>query len=67
MQEPIEIAGVQIKPGERRLVQVPVAQRLTTGDVEINAVVIHGRKPGPRLFVSAALALRPKSGSSTHL
>jgi len=55
MQETIEIAGEKIAPGERRIVQVPVAQRLTTGDVEINAVVIHGRKPGPRLFVSAAL------------
>ena len=55
MTETVEIAGVAIAPGERRIVQVPVAQRLTTGDVEITAVVIRGRKPGPRLFVSAAI------------
>jgi len=55
MNEPITIAGETIAPGERRKVSVKVAQRITTGDVEIPAVVIHGRRPGPRLFVSAAL------------
>jgi len=55
MNDPVEIAGETIAPGERRQIRVPVAQRLTTGDVEIPAVVVHGRKPGPRLFVSAAL------------
>lgn len=53
--ETIEIAGEQIAPGERKKVSVRVAQRMTTGDVEIPAVVVRGRRPGPRLFVSAAL------------
>jgi len=34
---------------------VPVAQRLTAGDVEIPVGIVHGRTSGPRLFVSAAL------------
>lgn len=55
MSEVIEVAGVPIAPGERKTVRVPVAARLTSGNVEIPAVVIRGRRPGPRLFVSAAL------------
>lgn len=55
MSEAIEIAGESIAPGERKRVSVKIAQRLTTGDVEIPAIVVHGRTPGPRLLVSAAL------------
>lgn len=55
MNEPIRVAGETVAPGERRRVSVKVAQRMTTGDVEIPAVVVHGRRPGPRLVVSAAL------------
>jgi hypothetical protein len=55
MTEPIEIAGVRIQPGRSAVIRVPVTQRLTTGQVEIAARVVHGRRPGPRLFVSAAL------------
>ncbi len=55
MSDDIEIGGVRIAPGERRTLRVPVAQRLTAGDVEIPAAVVRGREPGPRLFVSAAL------------
>lgn len=55
MSDDLTIAGETIAPGERKKVSVRVAQRMTTGDVEIPAVVVRGRKPGPRLFVSAAL------------
>jgi len=53
--ETIEIAGVRVAPGERAVVRVPVAQRLVAGEVEIPGCIVHGRRPGPRLFVSAAL------------
>ncbi len=53
--ESIKIAGVKFAPGESGMVRVPVAQRLVAGQVELTAHVFHGRKPGPRLFVSAAL------------
>jgi predicted deacylase len=52
---PLRIAGTEVMPGERRNVRIPVARRLTSGDVEIPACVINGLRPGPRLFVCAAL------------
>jgi len=53
--ESVHIAGNEIAPGERATVVIPVARRLTTGDVEVPACVINGRRTGPRLFVSAAI------------
>lgn len=55
MKDTVEIAGVTIPPGERRTLQITVAQRLTAGDVEIPVAIVNGRLPGPRLFVSAAI------------
>ena len=55
MSAPIEIAGESIAPGESKIVRVPVTQHLTAGEVELTGHVVHGRQPGPRLFVSAAL------------
>jgi predicted deacylase len=55
MSEAVVVSGTSFAPGERGTVRVPVAQQLTTGDVEIPVGVVHGKKSGPRLFVSAAL------------
>jgi predicted deacylase len=55
MTETIRIADVEFAPGQSGIVRVPVAERLVAGQVELTAHVLHGRKPGPRLFVSAAL------------
>ena len=55
MNESIVVDSVSIAPGQRKTVRVPVAQRLTAGDVEIPIEVINGRSPGPKLFVCAAL------------
>lgn len=52
---PIEIAGIQIKPGEIKKIEVPVAKLYTNTDVSIPVVVYHGRKEGPTVFVSAAV------------
>ena len=49
------IAGTPIAPGERQTVRIPVAKRMTSGQVEIPACVVRGRRPGPVLFVCAAL------------
>jgi predicted deacylase len=51
----IVVSGVSVAPGERGTVRVPVAQQLTAGEVEIPVGIVHGKKSGPRLFVSAAL------------
>jgi uncharacterized protein len=50
-----EIAGQQIAPGERRNVQIPVVTLYTNTPVTLPVRVVHGRRPGPTLFVSAAL------------
>jgi predicted deacylase len=55
MSEPVQIAGETIRAGESRILRVPVTQHMTAGQVELAAHVVHGRRPGPRLFVSAAL------------
>jgi predicted deacylase len=65
MSAPIEIAGVSIRPGESRVLRVPVTQHMTAGQVELAAHVVHGRRPGPRLFVSAALHGDEINGTET--
>ncbi|MYM65087.1 succinylglutamate desuccinylase/aspartoacylase family protein [Pseudomaricurvus sp. HS19] len=54
-QQPFTIAGQQVKPGERVYLNVPVAKLYTDTDVSIPVHVIHGKKPGPKVFVSAAV------------
>ena len=52
---PIVIGGVEVKPGERKTINIPLAAMPTHSDVEMKVVVIHGRKPGPCLFICAAI------------
>lgn len=53
--EPLEIYGTVVRPGSRETVFIPVSRRYTAGEVALPVCVVHGRKPGPRLFVSAAI------------
>ncbi len=55
MQQPIMIAGKTIGPGQRATVDLPMAKLYTHTDMTLTAHVIHGRKPGPRLFVCSTL------------
>jgi len=51
----IRVGGVGVAPGERRDVEVKVA-RLPTGIwISLPIQVLHGREPGPSLWLSAAL------------
>ncbi len=52
---PITIGGVEIRPGERRTIDVPVADLSTHAPLAMPVQVVHGRTAGPRLFVCAAL------------
>ncbi len=49
------IGGVRIAPGTRAIVNIPVAPLYTHDDLALSVQVIHGRQPGPTLFVSAAI------------
>jgi predicted deacylase len=52
---PLVINGVQVAPGERAAVEVPVAGLYTATPMTMPVQVVHGRRPGPRLFVCAAI------------
>ncbi|NVD34683.1 succinylglutamate desuccinylase/aspartoacylase family protein [Marinobacter lutaoensis] len=52
---PFEIAGVQVPPGTRRLVEVPVARLYTHTPLHIPVEVVHGRRDGPVLMVCGAI------------
>jgi predicted deacylase len=53
--DPLEINGTVVRPGTRETIFIPVSRRYTAGEVTLPVCVVHGRKPGPRLFVSAAV------------
>ena len=53
--ETINIGGVDIAPGERRGLSLPVGMLHTHVPVDMPVWVINGRRAGPRLFISAAI------------
>ena len=50
-----EIGGETVATGTRRTVDLPVASLYTNTPVHLPVIVQHGARPGPKLFVSAAL------------
>ena len=55
MRAPFELAGEKVTAGSHRFIQVPVAQLYTQTPVSIPVHVLHGRRSGPVLMVSAAI------------
>lgn len=53
--EPFEIGEHVIAPGTRRTINLPVSVLSDHTPVTLSVHVIHGRRPGPTLFVSAAV------------
>jgi uncharacterized protein len=51
----LKIGGVEIAPGERVDLDLPLAKSPTHTPLSMPIQVLHGKKPGPRLFVSAAI------------
>lgn len=49
------IGGVSVSAGERRTIDIPVAPMYTHDDLSISACVVRGKRPGPALFISAAI------------
>jgi predicted deacylase len=52
---PIAICGTHVAPGSRATVDLPVADLYTHASLAMPVQVLHGRRPGPVLFVSAAV------------
>ncbi len=51
----IEIGGVQVPPGNSRTVDLPVAELYTRAPLTMPVHVVNGKRPGPTLFVCAAI------------
>ncbi|MDA1100320.1 MAG: succinylglutamate desuccinylase/aspartoacylase family protein [Proteobacteria bacterium] len=52
---PIIMGGVEVGPGERRVINLPLANLSTHTSMAMPVQVIHGRRDGPKLFVCAAM------------
>ncbi|ATX79766.1 hypothetical protein Ga0123461_1350 [Mariprofundus aestuarium] len=55
MSEPFLIAGQEVKPGSREIIEFPLPPLSTHSDLEMPIHVIRGKKSGPCLLVCAAL------------
>ncbi len=55
MRQPFIIGGLNIAPGERRLVDLPISKLSNHAPVTLPVHVLHGAQPGPTMFVSAAI------------
>lgn len=55
MNETLEINGTRIPPGTRATIDIPLTKLYTHTMLAMPVHVVHGKKPGPRLFVSAAI------------
>ncbi|MGM0516656.1 MAG: succinylglutamate desuccinylase/aspartoacylase family protein [Pseudomonadota bacterium] len=55
MRAPFRIGGKTVDPGTRRVVDLPVSILSDHTPVTMSVHVVHGRRPGPVMFVSAAI------------
>jgi uncharacterized protein len=55
LRQPFSIGGVEVAPGTRRLVDLPVSRLSNHTPVTLPVHVLHGEAPGPTMFVTAAV------------
>ncbi len=55
VRDPFVMSGVEVKAGTRQTVNLPVSVMSDHTPVTMSTHIVHGRKPGPTLFVSAAI------------
>ena len=53
--DPLSINGIGIEPGTRITVDLPVGRLYTHTPMTMPVHVVRGKRPGPRLFISAAI------------
>lgn len=54
-EKPLDIAGTPVAPGESVTIDIPVADLYTHAKLTMPVNVIRGKRPGPTLFISAAV------------
>lgn len=52
---PLLLAGAEVEPGGRAYLEIPVAQLVTGTGLGIPVCALHGARPGPTLWISAAV------------
>jgi predicted deacylase len=55
MRKPFVLASIEVAPGSRRLINVPMPDLSSQTSMSMPVHVVHGRQPGPVQFVSAAI------------
>ncbi|MBO0332165.1 succinylglutamate desuccinylase/aspartoacylase family protein [Sneathiella sp. CAU 1612] len=55
MRKPFELAGETIPAGQRRIVDIPLSMMSDHTPATLSVLVIHGKREGPTIFVSAAI------------
>lgn len=53
--EPFRLGGSEVQAGQRRIIDLPISLLFDHTPVNLSVQVLHGREPGPVVFVSAAL------------
>lgn len=53
--ESFAIGNVRVRAGSSKSVELPITRLVTGGDVTLPVQVIHGREPGPAIWVNAAI------------
>jgi hypothetical protein len=55
VRQPFDIGGARIEAGERRLVDLPVSKLSNHTPITLPVHVMHGPRPGPTMFLTAAV------------
>lgn len=55
MRKSFEIAGITVAPGSRTVVDLPMPKQSNHSNMNMPLHVVHGRRNGPVLFISAAI------------
>lgn len=55
LRESFAIGNVRVRAGSTKEVELPITRLVTGGDVSLPVRVVHGREPGPTVWVNAAI------------
>jgi uncharacterized protein len=52
---PIQVSGTDVPPGSRQRVELPTARLATGSEMSVPVEIVHGKRPGPRLWLTGAV------------
>lgn len=55
MTTPFTLAGIEVAPGQRKVLQLALAQLYTQSPLTVPLEIVHGKHPGPVLLICAAI------------